>query len=191
MQIANNPFVLRQTQNSPFSHYGGSLGDVPGMAVANFADAAPGYRDGVVTVRVPAEGFFSGVVQLTPDQELTGSYKARRDGETPRQQVLAKGATKLPAAQVDIVLYRSDVLAEDVGPDTGKGNNSLDPTTENWEVVSINASPVEGEMPIAPMTLMHNHFGSDGGTDTQMTNDEFVAALRTGFAFWADKAMCG
>jgi len=184
MTIAINPFVLRQTEDSPYSHYLGDLYEVAEMARANFESATPGYRDGVMPVRVRPEGFLSGVAQLAPGQELTGSYEARREGETPRKEVLAKGATKLPAVQVDIVLYRSDVLAEE-------GLNILDPNTDNWEVISINASPVEGDMPIAPMTLMHNHFGSDGGTDTKMSDSEFVAALREGFEFWADKAMCG
>jgi len=182
--IKNNPFVLRQTEDSSFSHYAGNIDSIPGMAEANFGDAAPGYRDGVVLVRVPAEGFFSGVVQLTEGQELTGSYKARREGETPRKEVLAKDSVKLPAAQVDIVLYRSDVLAED-------DDNSLEPTVNNWEVISINASPVKGEMPIDPIVLMHNHFGSDGGTTTNLSDSEFVEKLREGFKFWADKAMVG
>ena len=182
--IANNPFVLRQTQTSPFSHYDGNIGDIPAMVQDNFANAAEGYREGVVTVRVPAAGFFSGVVTLTEGTELTGSFKARREGEAPRKEVLAKGSSKIPAAQVDIVLYRSDVLAE-------SGDNGLVPAEDNWEVISINASPVEGEIPINPMVLMHNHFGSDGGTNTNMTDEQFVAALREGFAFWADKAMAG
>ena len=187
MTIAINPFVLRQTEGSPYSYYDGDINDVAVMAGDPWVGAAnvkKGYRDGVLTVRVRPKGFFSGVVRLAPGQELTGSYEARREGETPRKQVLAKGATKLPAGQVDIVLYRSDVLAEG-------GDNTLDPNKDNWEVVSINASPVEGDTPIDPMTLMHNHFGSDGGTDTKMSDSEFVAALREGFEFWADKAMCG
>ena len=138
----------------------------------------------MILVRVPAEGFFTGVVTLTEGTELVGSFKARREGETPRKQVLAKGAKKLPAAQVDIVLYRTDVLAE-------SGDNTLEVSQDNWEVISINASPVEGDIPINPITLMHNHFGSDGGTATNMTDEQFVAALREGFAFWADKAMAG
>jgi hypothetical protein len=46
-------------------------------------------------------------------------------------------------------------------------------------------------MPIDPMTLMHNHFGSSGGTATNMTDAELVAALRTSFMWWKDKAMAG
>jgi len=184
MKAVINPFVLRQTKNSPFSHYGGTFDGVLALVEDNFENAKSGYRDEVVLVSVPPEGFFSGVVQLEEGQELTGSFKARRDGESPRKQVLAKGATKIPAVSVDIVLYRSDLLAD-------SGDNALEATADNWEVVSINASPVEGDMPIDPITLMHNHFGSDGGTDTEMSDSELVAALREGFSFWADKALCG
>ena len=184
VNIVNNPFVLRQTPESPFSHYIGDLDTIPELVRPHFDNAVQSYREGVVTVRIPAEGFFSGVVTLTEGAELVGSFKARREGETPRKELLAKGANKIPAAQVDIVLYRSDVLAEN-------GDNSLESSEANWEVISINASPVEGEIPINPMTLMHNHFGSDGGTTTNMTDAEFVAALREGFSFWSDKAMAG
>ena len=45
------------------------------------------------------------------------------------------------------------------------------------------------EVPINPMTLMHNHFGSDGGTDTHLSDKDFVIMLREGFEFWKDKAM--
>jgi hypothetical protein len=184
MKIVNNPFVLRQTAESPFSHYGGDISTIPDLVLPCFDHAIEGYRDGVISVRIPPAGFHSGIVQLNEGDELVGSFKARRDGETPRKQVLAKGASKIVAVQVDIILYRSDVLAED-------GDNSLEPSKDNWEVVSINASPTNGDLPIAPMTLMHNHFGSEGHTQTSMTDEEFVATLRKGFYFWSDKAMAG
>ena len=182
--IINNPFVLRQTEDSPLSHYAGNMDDLPGMVHTNFDNQTQGYREGVILVSISPKGFFSGVVTLVEGSELTGSFKSRREGEAPRKQILATGASKLPARKVDIVLYRSDVLAE------GK-DNALEPSSDNWEIISVNASPTEGEVPIAPMTLMHNHFGSSGGTDTNMSDAEFVEALREGFEFWSDKAMCG
>ena len=184
MNIINNPFVMRQTESSPFSYYAGDMEDVPALVAANFKNRTQGYRDGVVIVPVSPKGFYTGVVTLVEGSTLTGSYKARRDGEQPRKQVLAQGAQKIPAAKVDVVLYRSDVLAE--------GNdNTLEPSEDNWEIISINAAPIDTDMPIDPMTLMHNHFGSDGGTDTNMSDEEFVSLLRAGFEFWKDKAMCG
>ena len=181
-QIAANPFVNRQTAESRFSHFNGSVDQVVDIVSSHFDNQEPGFRDGVIQVRVPKQGFFSGVVTLTEGAELVGSFSPRRKGEASRKTVSAKGCSKVPAGQVDIVLYRSDVLAE-------SGDNTLESSEDNWEVVSINASPVEGKEPINPMTLMHNHFGSDGGTKTDMTDEQFVAALREGFAFWKDKAM--
>jgi hypothetical protein len=188
--VVANPFVRRQTAESPFSHYAGEGGWVTiiyriktALAV-NAGAVRPGYRDGVILVDIDPTDIMSGVVTLTEGQELTGSFKARRAGEEPRKEVLAKGASKMPARSAFAVLYSSAVLAED-------GDNDLPANGGGWELVSLNASPVEGEMPIAPHTLMHNHFGSDGGTATNMTEAEFVAALRTSFLWWKDKAMAG
>ena len=74
------------------------------------------------------------------------------------------------------------VLAED-------GDNELPAKEGNFEIISINASPSALE-PINPDCLMANHFGADGGTNTQMSDASFVAALRESFEFWQDKAMC-
>ena len=185
MQITVNPFVRRQTAESSFSHFAGDMDRLPELVRCRWENARPGYREGVVLVPVGTTDFFSGVIVLEEGAKLTGSFEARRDGEAPRKEFRALSSLerKIAAQSVEIVLYRSDVLAEG-------GDNSLEPSTENWEIISINASPTEGEMPIAPMTLMHNHFGSDGGTATNMTDAEFVQALREGFKFWANKALC-
>jgi len=37
--------------------------------------------------------------------------------------------------------------------------------------------------------LMHNHFGSDGGTRTNLSDEQFVAMLKDSFIFWSDKAL--
>jgi hypothetical protein len=184
MKIVNNPFVLRQTKESPFSYFAGNIEEVPKMVMNFWSNQEPGYRDGVISVTINHEGFFSGVVSLESGAELTGAYTSRREGEVPRKQVLAKGARKVPAKRVEVILYRSDVLAEG-------GDNSLEPDKSHWEVVSINASPIEGDVPMDPETLMHNHFGSDGGTETNLSDAEFLKLLREGFDFWKDKVMAG
>ena len=114
-----------------------------------------------------------------------GKFEARREGEDPRKVVTAiEASNKLPARRVDLVLYASTVLAEE-------GSNELPAEEGNWEIISINANPFNGEMPIAPDTLMHNHFGSDGGTDTNLSDEDFVNTLRDSFEFWKDKVLCG
>jgi acetylornithine deacetylase/succinyl-diaminopimelate desuccinylase-like protein len=67
-------------------------------------------------------------------------------------------------------LYRADVLAEG-------GDNTLAADSGGWELISLNASPFKGEEPIEPLTLLHNHFGSTGGTATNMTDEQLEAAM--------------
>ncbi|NBR67642.1 MAG: DUF3228 family protein [Actinobacteria bacterium] len=186
--VVVNHFVLRQTAESPFSHFAGEGGwDTlvsRTVAAMDAGHAKPGYRDGVLEVPIDPTDVMSGVVLLEAGAELTGAYKARRAGETPRKTTLAKGASKMPAATASIILYRADVLAEG-------GDNTLPADSGGWEVISLNAAPVEGEMPIDPEVLMHNHFGADGGTATNLSDAEFVALLRKGYHFWKDKALAG
>lgn len=184
--VVVNPFVLRQTAESPFSHFEGGWDALVSRTVAAMAAGTvkPGYRDGVLEVIVDPTGIMSGVVVLEDGAELTGAYKARRAGETPRKEIRAKGASKMPAATASVILYRADVLAEG-------GDNTLPADSGGWEVISLNAAPVEGEMPIDPEVLMHNHFGADGGTATNLSDAEFVALLRKGYHFWKDKAFAG
>jgi hypothetical protein len=184
--ILANTFVYRQTEDSPFSYYEGEWNELVDLVEHSYlnGDYEQGYRDGVILVNVEPSGFFSGIVTLTEGDELTGSFKPRRRGETPRKQVLAKGGKKIPAQSCQIVLYRGDVLAEG-------GDNDGNGTADQWEIISINASPVEGSAPIDPMTLLHNHFGSDGGTDTNMSDSELVKQLSISMEWWRDKAMAG
>lgn len=182
--IAVSNFVKRQTPESSYSHYTGSWEGLRNMVEHEFAagKAKPGYRDGVVLVPVPAEGFFSAVVTLDEHDILVGGFEARQPGEEPRKVVRVDpgaGHGKESAKHVDIVLYRHDVLAE---------NNEQSSDAE-WEIISVNARITDEEMPMDPDTLMYNHFELSGGTATGMSDSEFVAALRKSFTYWRDKAM--
>lgn len=189
--IHMNSFVQRQTPESRFSHFTGTEAELLQRVRNGWANRMQGYRNGVTLVRVPAEGFYTSVVRLNEGDTLAGVYEPRRPGELPRKALFAKynitngndsNTAKMPAEQVDVVLYSSSVLAED-------NDNELNPEPNNWEVISINASPEQGEVPINPEALMHNHFGSDGGTATNLSNDEFVQLLRESFTYWQDKAL--
>lgn len=192
--VAMNAFVRRQTPDSEFSHYEGSEADLVELVEANLDKGVRGYRDGVLLVPVPAEGFYSAVRTLREGDLLRGEYKARREGETPRKHIgydtppvgydaasmRARRNCKTPAQSVEIVLYAHAVLAEDDDASTDA----------DYEIVSINASPTgEMNMPMDPDTFMANHFGASGGTDTQMSDSEFVAELRRCYEFWKDKAL--
>jgi hypothetical protein len=180
MTIAINTFARRQTVESPFSHWLHSDETLLKLVHANFGKAKQGYREGVLLVPVEPDGFFSSVVQLKAGDKLQGEFKARREGEEPRKTLHASG-DKIAAKSVEVVLYSNALLAA-----------SKDNTTDaDWEVISVNASPEEGEAPIQPDTLIANHFQLSGGTATNMSDSEFVDALRKSVLYWKDKALVG
>jgi len=184
MNIIVNNFVKRQDRDSRFSHFQGTWARLVTLVKENWQHAKPGYKQGVILIRVPPSGFFSSMVELKEGDKLIGEYAPRHKGEFPRKTLGVDSRNKLPAISVDIVLYSSAVLAED-------GDNHLPVHEDNWEIISINASMTYGTVPIHPMVLMHNHFGSSGGTATGLNDTDFADMLRHSFHFWRDKATCG
>lgn len=86
---------------------------------------------------------------------------------------------QLPLANfIKVVLYRADVLAED---DDRSGDY-------DWEVVAV-LCQADDEEPMNTATLMANHFGADGGTRTNMSPEQFEAALRTSYNYWKSRSM--
>lgn len=176
-RIGINSLALRQTQDSKYSHFAGTQEELISLVEGNFEQAKPGYRDGVILIPVPAEGFSSGVVQVTADTQLKAEFSARRRGEDPYVQVVAVGGEKLPAKVVEVVCYRHDVLAAD-------GDNS---TNAEWEVISINARSTEGPEPMTPMAMARNFLGMPGGTKAEYTAQQFAEAIW----YYRDKVMLG
>jgi len=184
--IAVNEFVKRQTPESKYSHFGGSWDQLVQLVKQNFNKAMPGYRDGVLQVPVPPEGFYTSIAELTPGAEIAAKYEARREGEDPYMQLTMPGGQKIPAKSVNIILYRHDVLAE--------GNENS--TDADWEIISINASSWEGaegeSEPLMPEALMRNYFGEPGGTEMKgVSPEQFVEMLRKSRDYWRNKIMLG
>ena len=172
-------FAKRQTKDSRFSHFEGDEDELIRRVLFHWGEQTPGYRDGVILVPVRPDGFFSGVVQLKDGDDLVGKYEPRQKGEEPRKSVAVPGGEKLPAAVVEVVLYHHKVLEEEDG---------YEPASM-WEVISINARTTEGPEPMPPETLMANHFGASGGTETKMSPEEFEKALRESYDYWKDKCL--
>ena len=166
--IAVNSFAKRQTAQSHYSHYAGTWEALTALVAGNFDQAKPGYRDGVVLVPVPAEGFFTGLVLVTETTELVAKLTTRAPGEEPYIAVYARNADKAPATSVSIVLYRHDVLAEDDDAETDA----------DWEIIAILASPEPEDLPMDPVTMMRNHLHLPGGTQGRFTGDQFAASIR-------------
>jgi hypothetical protein len=175
MTVAMNQLARRQTVESKYSHFGGSEAELLRLVEENLENATPGYRDGVILVSVPSEGFFSGVVEVTEEMRLIATFASRRRGEEPYIAVEAIGAPKLPARHVELVLYLHDVLGEDASSEA------------EWELVSINARPTEGEEPLKPMAMARNFLELPGGTKAEYTAEEFARSIQ----YWSTRAMCG
>lgn len=170
--IGINDFVRRQTEESPFSFFFGSFEELGRLVEENCFRAKPGYKEGVLLVPLPPERFASGVVVLEPETPLRAVFEARRAGEAPALSIRARGP-KTPAKFVEVVLYRHDVLG-------------LEASTESeWEIISINARPTEGEEPMHPMAMARNFLGLPGGTSAVYTAEEFARAV----LYWSNRAM--
>lgn len=173
-----NSFVLRQTAASPYSHFAGTSDELLTRVEAHWPDRAAGYRPGVWLVPVPAEGFFSAVVDLNvdPTAELVASFEARREGEAKYVTVRARGH-KLPAAVVEVVVYAREVLLEE-------GNDAAE-TGLPFELISINARPTPGPEPMTPMAMARNFLALPGGSKADYTAEQFAAAI----LYWSSRAM--
>ena len=203
--IRFSDFVRRQSPGSGYSHTTLEDEEVIQRVLDNWDQAQGSYRkdydpdtkldaegrlfNGVILVPVDPEGFFSGIVTLKDGDKLGGDFKPRQQGEDPRKRSWfqpdprnpSKGANKLPAKSVMIVLYHRDVLAADEPADYPC----------EWEIISINASPTEEATPIRPLTLLANHFQMSGGTETGMTPKQLEAELRVSVEFWTNKTFAG
>ena len=87
-------FVKRQTADSEFSHFDGSWEELEQLVKDWWLSNKSGYRDDVLLVSVPPEGFHTNIVQLKPGDKLAGEYKSRREGEEPRKGLGVVGGKK-------------------------------------------------------------------------------------------------
>lgn len=172
-KIEINNFAKRQTRESRFSYYAGTTEELINLVEENFNKAKAGYKDGILMVPVPAEGFYSAVCKIEEDSVLESRVEARRAGEEPVIVTVVKNGKKLPAKEVNIVLYRHDVLGTDATSDA------------EWEIISINASLVEGGEPMTPAAMARNMLCKTGGTEANYTAEQFAEAVW----FWSQHAM--
>ena len=183
--IKCNEFVLRQTPESGFSHFSGTweeLEDIVYQCWKVPSNVTPGYKDGVVLVRVPASGsykrgyrFYSAIVKLNKRIKIDAEYSLRRAGEAPYIKLGAKAKKCIPK-HVEIVLYRSDVLRE----------NNEQSTDADWEIICIKARTSDKEDPMDPYTMARNFLHMKGGTKGEFTAEQFAESI----VYWNNHVMC-
>jgi hypothetical protein len=187
--VAINEFAKRHTPESKYSHFDGSFDYLASLAEAALEEGntEAGYMDGVILANVEPSGFFTSVVKVEEGTSLRADFAARRDNEAAYVQVVAENGDKVPAASVQLVLYRHDILEKD-------GDASTD---ADYEVISINASPTAEGTPIAPQTWARNALHLEGGSD--MNIDEMsledarkqLKSIANAIVFWNTHVMKG
>jgi len=186
--IAVSSFVKgRHTPEEPHSHFDGTwdeLLDVVNNAKKNESNIIPGYRDGVLLVIVPAKRFLTSIVPNESVERFNVEYTPRKKGEKPVLKISSFG-DKTPAVYVEIVLYSHETLTE-------SSEASCD---ADWEVISINASPINEAIPMNNTTRARNVLCEPGGTDPhleQKTKEELIEFIRDtsqATMFWSRHTM--
>lgn len=163
-------FSVRTGSNSYFA---GTWEELEALCEANLHDFEPGtgsVDNDVILVNVPPAGFFTAITEITDEnrEQVEVITTKRREGEAEYTTRILRGE-KEPAARVQIVLYRADVLAQDSDRNTDS----------EWEIVSVNASPAY-HVPMTPKTMERNEKHEAGGTQRTYTAEEWAEAI----AFW-------
>lgn len=154
-------FARRQTASSSFGHYAGTEDDLVAIVRAWMHNAIP-VNEAKTILRVPVtspEGFWTAIRRIEPGEPLTTTFEPRRPGEEPVMRTVARGQ-KAVARHVEIILYHRDVLGADAS------------TSADWEIVSINASPIAGPIPMDPTTMARNQLEKVGGTFQKLYSPE-------------------
>jgi len=191
--VAVSDFVKRQRYDSKYSHYDGTWDELERLVsdyIKNGDNIHEGYRDGVILVDLPVDRFWSSVVNIQQGlgdgsiKEIKAVFKPRQEGERPYLQIYAIGS-KQRAKKVQVVLYRHDVLLE--------GNEQSQ--NSDWEIISINASPIDKDIPMDNTTRTRNVLKLKGGTDVRLgekTAEELVAFVKDtaeSSLFWSQHIM--
>ena len=196
--VLNTKFKSGLTNKKSAKYYIGIQGrskkqkpiDFLDLVKGNIHNYELGYRDGVITVRVPVDNFRTKRIQLQKGNRLYGEFNKRsfdRNEVIGRKLLYPADELKVDIIpkRVDIVLYNSIVLGED-------GDNSISPERNNWEIISILTSLDRGIVePLQPETLLYNHFNKDidngGGTNTEWDCNKFEEKMKESFLYWRDK----
>jgi len=174
VSIGVNDFVKRQTQNSRYSYFDDTWEELVRLVKLNWCFKKEGYRDGVILVPLPPTKFYTSMCEITKDSVFETKFVSRREDEEPIKRTSLKNGEKTRANFADIVLYRYDVLRE----------NSEQTGDCEWEIISINASPIEN-IPMQAMTMARNMLNEEGGTKAEYTGQQFAESLW----FWKDYCM--
>ena len=180
--VGVNRFVERQTKDSGKTYAKTlSFNEIADHASKQLAKGnyKNGYRDGVVLVNVDTkfiEDFVCPIVKIDENTNLIAEQVKRRDEEEPYIRIRALNGEPLKTSNVDLILYRNDVLKE-------SNENTSD---SEWELISFHAIPSGiKNMPMGPVTMMRNQLQLVGGTKGIYSSEEWAESVY----FWQKYAI--
>ncbi len=175
--VAVNDFVRRQVKGSGKTY----SPDLSFEEIAHHAEEQygkgeyeMGYRDGVIIVNAASwlvHHFICPYVEIDEQTRLKAEITQRSPEEEPYIRIRALSGEPVPAQQVQLILYRHDVLAE----------NDEFSSNAKWELISIHAIPKGIKtLPMGPVTMMRNQLELPGGTKARYSSEEWAQSVR----FW-------
>ena len=175
--IGISNFVKRQTKESRFSYYEGTWEELKALTTKCYkaGKVEPGYRDGVVLVTVPNEGFYTSICKTDESSIFETVMEKRQENESAFAVTTVVNGKKSPSKLTKIVLYSHETLKED--NDTS--------CNSDWEIISINCEISEEGSPMRPVTMMRNQRHYEGGTAAEYTVEEYMTAIE----FWSTHAL--
>ena len=180
-KVKASKFVERQKKGTGKT-YSDSLSFSEIAAIAeeklNSGDYIRGYRDGVVLIELKddtARQFICPLIKIDKDTTLSAKNVQRRRDEEYYIQIRALNGKILTTHQVDLVLYRNDVLKE---------TNEVS-TNADWELIAFMAKPKGIKMPMGPVTMMRNQLEKPGGTKGIYPSDKWAESVD----FWQQYAI--
>tara|TARA_B100001540_G_scaffold311730_1_gene331651 strand:+ start:57 stop:617 length:561 start_codon:yes stop_codon:yes gene_type:complete len=175
--VGVNSFVRRQTKKSGKTY----SEKMTFKEIAEYASTQiknkkykKGYREGVILIPVEKKlinNFVCPIVKIDQNTKLIAEYTKRREDEEPYIKISALNGEPVKTSNVDLILYRKDILEE----------TNENETDKEWELISFHAIP-DGinDLPMGPVTMMRNQLQLKGGTKGNYSSKYWAESVN----FW-------
>ena len=175
--VGVNSFVKRQTKESGKTY----SKKMTFKEIAKYASEQiknkkykKGYRDGVILVSVEKkmiDNFICPIIKIDQNTKLIAEYTKRREDEESYIKISALNGKPVKTSNVDLILYRKDILEE----------TNENETDKDWELISFHAIP-DGisDLPMGAVTMMRNQLQLKGGTKGNYSSKEWADSVN----FW-------
>jgi len=138
-----------------------------------------GYREGVILISVEKKilkNFICPIIKIDENTKLESVPKKRRENEELYISTKALNGEPLEIGEVELILYRHDVLDETNERETDK----------HWELIAFHAIPKDVDLlPMGPVTMMRNQLELPGGTKGEYSSKQWAEGVR----FWQQYAL--